>query len=233
MGIRKKISDSVQTEILVQSRRRCCICFGLNRDETIKRGQLAHVDGDSSNNAPENLAYLCFDHHDEFDSRTSQSKGLLPSEILKYRDELYYHFGNWAARIKRDELLNFLAFKYASIESLAEAAIEAAGQTVFYGTEHAFDVLITDEIDYCDGDLYMPHISALDIYSSWGLLTFSYKEREMENGFPRVFISAKRLPICDKIAQRVLKSCEGDSEVYQRLRTTAKFRGWQEPEDSI
>ncbi len=234
MTKRTKAPDSVQTEILVQSRRRCCICYGLNRDETVKRGQIAHVDGDPSNNSLGNLVYLCFDHHDEFDSRTSQSKGLLKSEVLKYREELYYHFGNWAARIKRDELLNFLAFKYAHIESLTEAAIEAAGYATCFGKEHAFDVLITDEVDYCDGDLYMPHISTLDYYASWGFLSFSYEEREVEDDdLPRVFISVKRFPVCDKIAENILESCANDPEVHARLTHLADYRGWRGPKSTV
>ncbi|MEV0761703.1 hypothetical protein [Nocardia sp. NPDC050435] len=34
------------------------------------------------------LVFLCFDHHDEFDSTTRQSKNLTRKEIEKYRDEL-------------------------------------------------------------------------------------------------------------------------------------------------
>jgi hypothetical protein len=69
-------------------RRRCCVCFGLNADRREKKGQVAHLDGDPSNNSLDNLAFLCLEHHDQYDSRTSQSKGLTIDEVKKYRDEL-------------------------------------------------------------------------------------------------------------------------------------------------
>jgi hypothetical protein len=33
--------------------------------------------------------YLCFDHHDEYDGRSSQSKGLTEGEVREYRNRLY------------------------------------------------------------------------------------------------------------------------------------------------
>lgn len=85
---RVPISPDVQARILGETRRRCAICFGLEGDLGRKKGQIAHLDKDASNNAPANLAFLCFDHHDEYDSTTSQSKGLSRLEVLKYRDDL-------------------------------------------------------------------------------------------------------------------------------------------------
>jgi hypothetical protein len=85
---RKRLPKDVETEVLVRSRRRCCICFGLDRNTALKSGQIAHLDGDRDNNRIDNLAFLCLDHHDEYDSRTSQRKGLTINEVKKYRDEL-------------------------------------------------------------------------------------------------------------------------------------------------
>jgi hypothetical protein len=65
---RKPIPPSSQAKVLLQARRRCCICFGLNRNTSIRQGQIAHLDGNASNNAEDNLAFLCFDHHDQYDS---------------------------------------------------------------------------------------------------------------------------------------------------------------------
>jgi len=73
---------------LVSSRRRCAICFGLNRDTSLKVGQIAHLDHDASNNTPDNLVFLCFDHHDQYDSTTRQSKNITKDEILVFRQEL-------------------------------------------------------------------------------------------------------------------------------------------------
>ena len=85
---RKPIPADVVTAVIVNSRRRCCICFGLDRDTALKAGQIAHLDGKRDNNRIENLAFLCLDHHDDYDSRTSQRKGLTIHEVKKYRDEL-------------------------------------------------------------------------------------------------------------------------------------------------
>jgi len=86
---RKKIPPQTEMQVLTSSRRRCCICFGLNRDVRVKVGQIAHLDRDNTNTALDNLAFFCFEHHDRYDSRTSQSKNFSISEVKSYRDELY------------------------------------------------------------------------------------------------------------------------------------------------
>jgi predicted transcriptional regulator len=88
--MRKPISPADEEAVLVRSRRRCCICFGLNRDVAIKKGQIAHLDQDSSNSSTENLAFLCFDHHDAYDSKTRSSKNFTIREVKRYRDELHH-----------------------------------------------------------------------------------------------------------------------------------------------
>lgn len=85
---RKRISDDVQARVLTRSRRRCCICYGLNRDTSIKQGQIAHVDQDSANAAEENLVFLCMPCHDKYDSTTRQSKNFTGAELRHFRGEL-------------------------------------------------------------------------------------------------------------------------------------------------
>ncbi len=85
---RVKIPKATQTNVLTTCRRRCCICFGLNSDAEIKRGQIAHLDHDPNNNKIDNLAFLCLDHHSEFDSRSRQTKGFLDDEVKEYRLKL-------------------------------------------------------------------------------------------------------------------------------------------------
>ena len=87
--MRKPIPQATQDTIFVKSRRRCCVCFGLHRDMGLKAGQIAHLDKDAANPAQDNLAFLCFVHHDQYDSTTSQSKNLTVKEVKFYRDELY------------------------------------------------------------------------------------------------------------------------------------------------
>ena len=88
---RKKIKVATETHVLTSCRRRCCVCYGLNRDASEKQGQIAHLDRNPENNHNDNLAFLCFDHHDQYDSRTSQSKNLTASEVKHYREELFRH----------------------------------------------------------------------------------------------------------------------------------------------
>jgi len=89
---RPSVPKSTQTEILTNSKRRCCICFGLNGDLDVKKGQIAHLDHNPQNNSPNNLAFLCLDHHDEYDSKSSQTKSLLDTEVKRYRQDLYHYW---------------------------------------------------------------------------------------------------------------------------------------------
>ena len=65
------------------------MCCGLNRDTAIKQGQIAHLDQDRANNDVANLAFLCLAHHDQYDSKTSQSKGITLGEAHRFRKELH------------------------------------------------------------------------------------------------------------------------------------------------
>lgn len=94
---RKPIPEEIQDRVLLLSRRRCCICFGLHGDLTVKQGQIAHLDHDNTNDNLDNLAFLCLHHHDEYDSTTSQSKGLREGEVKKFRDELYARMASLGA----------------------------------------------------------------------------------------------------------------------------------------
>ncbi len=89
--MRRKTPQPTETEVITRSRRRCCICFGLHRDIAVKRGQIAHLDQDPSNFTKDNLAFLCLPHHDQYDSKTSQSKHFTINEVKWYRKELYEH----------------------------------------------------------------------------------------------------------------------------------------------
>ena len=86
---RKSIPSYVESSVLTASARRCAFCYGINHDYSVKAGQIAHIDQDASNPSFENLAWLCLEHHDRYDGKTSQSKGLTRKELEEYREELY------------------------------------------------------------------------------------------------------------------------------------------------
>ena len=117
MSGRKPISDTVETAVLTKSQRRCCLCFGLDKDAEPKRhGQIAHVDRTPSNNNEENLAYLCLPHHDAYDTHSGQSKNYTEGELRTYRDRLYAYLSDLDAL--NHELANILRKEEVSVKRL-------------------------------------------------------------------------------------------------------------------
>jgi hypothetical protein len=88
-GDRRSLSPDDEAKVLEKCRRRCCLCFGLKNDGSEKKGQLAHLDHNKSNNAISNFVYLCLHHHDTYDSKTSQSKNLTEKEVRIYQTRLH------------------------------------------------------------------------------------------------------------------------------------------------
>ncbi|MFT3786009.1 MAG: hypothetical protein QM770_07570 [Tepidisphaeraceae bacterium] len=86
---RTALGVDTETKVLVASARRCCLCFGLNHDRGIKEGQLAHLDDNPANNKPDNLAWLCLDHHGQWHRRGNMTKGLTKHEVKAHRTSLY------------------------------------------------------------------------------------------------------------------------------------------------
>lgn len=86
---RKPIPSKTEQEVLLKSRRRCALCWGLEQDLGVKQVQIAHIDRDSAHDAATNLAALCLTHHDQYDTTPRQTKKLTPDELMVYRDELY------------------------------------------------------------------------------------------------------------------------------------------------
>jgi hypothetical protein len=85
---RKPFSPKVQDAVLLECQRRCALCFFYSTDTRVKkRGQVAHIDNPADVRA-ENAAYLCTKHHDAYDSRSRQSKGMTPAELRRYKAAL-------------------------------------------------------------------------------------------------------------------------------------------------
>jgi hypothetical protein len=106
---RSAIPAEIQDQVVLLSRRRCCICFALHGDFDVKQGQLAHLDHDNTNSDLDNLAFLCLLHHDLYDSTTSQSKGLRESEVKQHRAELYDLVGTALTKAEKKFLNLFSA----------------------------------------------------------------------------------------------------------------------------
>ncbi len=84
----------MREEMLRMSRRRCCMCFGLEGDASVKEGQLAHLDRNRSNPTPNNLAFLCQECHTQYDRKSNRVLGFTPDEVRYYRDRLYEKLGH-------------------------------------------------------------------------------------------------------------------------------------------
>lgn len=89
MAKRSKIVKSVERDVLLASRRRCCLCVFLDERNDVRRGQIAHLNRNRKDSRFENLVFLCLAHHDEYDSQTSQSKAFTVEEVREYRNRLY------------------------------------------------------------------------------------------------------------------------------------------------
>ena len=89
---RPKIPTEVETAVLTETRRRCCLCVYLDGDRSRQEVQIAHIDRDRSNNKPANLVALCLRHHNDYDTIRSQSKGITKHELIAYRDCLVLEY---------------------------------------------------------------------------------------------------------------------------------------------
>jgi hypothetical protein len=85
---RKRTPTPNELLVFDRSKRRCALCFHMRGDLSQKKGQIAHLDGDRSNFAEGNLIWLCLDHHDDYDTTTSQSKNFTIAEVKKARADL-------------------------------------------------------------------------------------------------------------------------------------------------
>jgi len=94
MSNRKSLSPKTKEEIKTECARICCMCYKLDSDLSWKHGQIAHIDRDASNNLNENLAYLCQDHHNLYDSKFSQTQSFTPNELLSYKQDLLDHINS-------------------------------------------------------------------------------------------------------------------------------------------
>jgi hypothetical protein len=69
MAKRRQIPKAVVNKVLLDSKRRCCICYGEGSFEPIE-GAIAHLRASQApgTDTEENLVYLCLNHHAALDS---------------------------------------------------------------------------------------------------------------------------------------------------------------------
>lgn len=149
MSDRVNPSEVTIAELFDKCRRRCCMCYSLNRDNRLKQGQIAHIDRKNTNSTIDDLAFLCLEHHDEYDTKRSQSKNYTPSELRRYKAELEKYISEeWAKPIVSSDLkVDIFSGKYFHVRKNAEANIEikyVGGNLLqisgmsFYGTEREY-----------------------------------------------------------------------------------------------
>ncbi|WP_076920346.1 hypothetical protein [Pseudoalteromonas sp. SK18] len=85
---RKPIPKDIETLVLTSTKRRCPLCCFIDHDTREKSGQIAHINKSRDDHRPDNLVWLCFEHHSKFDSTTSQHKNYTSNEVKSYRDRL-------------------------------------------------------------------------------------------------------------------------------------------------
>lgn len=69
----------------------CCVCQK-------KNVQIHHIDGNSANNKPNNLAVLCIEDHDRASSRSSMTRGLTPALVRRFK-------ADWEKRVSQKRRL--------------------------------------------------------------------------------------------------------------------------------
>ncbi len=109
MNKRKKTPPATEADVLEKSLRRCCVCYALHRDFREKKGQIAHLDQDPANDRFDNLCFLCQGHHDDYDARRRQTKGLTLAEVKRYRNDLYNTVIEWKESAKAVNQLPFVS----------------------------------------------------------------------------------------------------------------------------
>jgi hypothetical protein len=120
---RRRTPTEIELAVLDKCRRRCALCFQINGDLTEKRGQIAHLDGNPTNYSEGNLAFLCLDHHSQYDSKTSQHKNYTIAELKKARNRLYEAIAQ--ERHLREERQTYVGFD--DDRATLQAIIDAMG----------------------------------------------------------------------------------------------------------
>ena len=160
------------------------MCFGLNRDTSIKQGQIAHLDQNPANKAEDNLAFLCFEHHDRYDSSSSQSKNFTLTEVKHFRSELY----------------EMVRLAFGTDVSFGQVAVSppdlVSGHYISSGTNESADLVVTrvgngryhvqGHALWGTNRKYGPHIGELDFIAELRANTLEYSHPNGERVYRAV-----------------------------------------------
>lgn len=113
---RKNPSEVVAADVIFKSAYKCCVC----QDGT-KGDHIHHINGNEDGSF-DNLAFLCFNHHNDATITDSLRRKLKPKAIIKFRD-------SWYQQVKAQRNKNLSGFdieiKNLSEENLLKAALNA------------------------------------------------------------------------------------------------------------
>src|SRR5471032_1705521 len=89
MPKRKRVDDELAAEISFAVDLRCCLCEHLSElPPRVRNGQIHHLDGNPSNNAIDNLVWLCIEHHEDVGKVGRASRRMSPAVIRRYQKRL-------------------------------------------------------------------------------------------------------------------------------------------------
>ncbi len=86
---RPKLSEHIAADVMYAVDLRCCMCEAIaGLPPRSRNGQIHHLDGDPTNNARENLVWLCLEHHEDVGKTGKTSRRISPEVIRRYRSML-------------------------------------------------------------------------------------------------------------------------------------------------
>jgi hypothetical protein len=120
---RDAVPEELVQQVLLNSKRRCCLCHDVGNDE-VREGQIGHVVGADKAGAEteDNLVFLCLDHHRQLDAGK-----LSADEVRQARTQLY----QWLSQPPSDKGTDAPWEKYEKhVYSLFRRALERAGPSI-------------------------------------------------------------------------------------------------------
>ena len=130
------IPGSLRSQILLASRHACVIC---HKSDV----QIHHIDGDGSNNVPENLVVLCTDHHDRATAPQGLTARLTAGEVGHYKSKWESECADRAQRVARGRSAFFMV-DYNNAERLRQLLAQLTPEERVAATEVVREELIAE-----------------------------------------------------------------------------------------